>query len=291
VTGLASPGLHAADFLALTKPRITLMAVVVAALALAAAPGHAALGPALVALLGIGLVVGAANALNMVLERDVDALMERTRGRPLPEGRLSRRAALAFGVTLAGVALALLAVGTPLAAALAAVALLNYVGLYTPLKRRTCWAVVVGAGSGAMPVLMGWTAATGRLDAAGVALFSVLFLWQVPHFLAISIFRQAEYDRAGIRIAPTVLGADVTRAWIVASTTGLVPLSLLLVPLAGAGWTYLAVTLAANAWFLALAVRGVRAEVAPGWARAFFHVSLIYVPVIVVGLVVDGMLQ
>jgi len=283
--------LRPADLLALTKPRITAMAVIMAALATWIAPGTVGAWTAIGAILGIGLVVGAANALNMVLERDVDGLMERTRERPLPAGRMRTGVALAVGLTLSVLSLALLAAVAPLPAWLSAVALVNYVLIYTPLKRHTSWAVAIGAISGAMPVLCGWTTVTGRLDAAGLVLFAVFVVWQVPHFLAISIYRQEECDRAGIVVVPSVLGRGIAKAQTIATTTALVPLSLALVPLTGAGWTYVVVAVAVNAWFLGLAVRGLRVPCDLAWARRFFFASLVYAPALVVALLVDGVVR
>jgi heme o synthase len=165
------------------------------------APGPRDAVRAVALLLGTTLVVGAANALNNWLERDVDARMRRTRDRPLPAGRLHPRVALALGLGLPAVALPALGWFTNgLTATLAALALFSYVVVYTPLKQRSPLALVVGAVPGAIPPLMGWTAVTGRLDAGGLALFAVLFCWQLPHFLAVSIYLQDDYARGGLRV-------------------------------------------------------------------------------------------
>ena len=276
------------DYVALVKPRINGMALVVAALSLWLAPGEIGTTAAALSLLGIVLVVGAANALNMFIERDVDSLMERTRQRPLPAGRLAPRASLAFGLVLAAVSLPLLwLVANPLTAVLSAVALLNYVLVYTPLKTRTPWAVLVGAVSGAMPVLMGWTAVTNAIDLTGLALFLMLFTWQVPHFLAISLFRKSEYAAAGIRVVPNVHGDATAKLQTVASTAVLVALTLLLVPMGSAGWAYGIGAAALGAWLFVLALRGLAPAAGAAWAKGFFHASLVYFPALMAVLVLD----
>lgn len=282
----ASLAARLGDYVALAKPRITAMAVLMAAFALLIAPGPHDAAHAALALAGIGLVVGAANALNMWLERESDRLMERTRDRPLPDGRLQPAAGLVFGLALSLLALALIAWLQPLTALLALVALVNYVCVYTPLKRRTTAAVWIGAVSGAMPVLLGWTASTGAVEPLGLALFAVLFCWQVPHFLAISLFRQAEYDRAGIQVVPSTRGRGAARVQTIVGTFVLVGLSFTLGPLAGASWAYTGVAAAAGAAFLALALRRPDGEL-DAWARAYFHGSLVYLPLLVGALLVD----
>src|SRR5438552_3753678 len=189
----------ASDLLALAKPRITALVVFTTASGLWLAPRGVPARTVVFTLVGTVLIVAAANVLNMYLERDSDALMKRTMNRPLPAGRMDPQLALRFGLALAAVSVPLLtfAVG-PLPGLLASVALVSYVLLYTPLKRYTAAALLVGAVPGAIPPLIGWTAATERLDLPGVLLFAVMFLWQVPHFLAITLFRREEYARAGL---------------------------------------------------------------------------------------------
>jgi heme o synthase len=295
----------AADCVRLTKPRITTMVIVTAlgGMWLAARTGAAAFGPgdwlrAVSALLGLALVVGAANALNMYIERASDALMERTRTRPLPAGRMRPGTAIAVGVSLAviGVPMLVLAAGA-LAATLATVALVLYVAVYTPLKRVTPLALVIGAIPGAMPPLVGWTAASGSMDWPGVALFGVLFFWQMPHFLAIATFRRTEYERAGIRVLPSVRGDRVTRIHVVLYALGLVATSLALVPLGVRGPVYVINAIALGAVFLGICVLGLRpllggARAAAGegdrWARALFAVSLVYLPLLIAAMMVSA---
>jgi protoheme IX farnesyltransferase len=167
------------------------------------------------------------------------------------------------------------------------VAFLSYVCLYTPLKQRTTIATLIGSVPGAMPPLLGWTAATGSLDPGGLALFGVMFLWQIPHFHAIALFRRKEYDRAGLKILPTVRGVATTRVAIVLYLAIQVQLSLLLTPLGVAGrWYLLTAALTGGGYFL-YALSGV-ASGGPRWARNLFLLSILYLPVLFTALVLDG---
>jgi len=281
---------------ALTKPRVTVLVLLTAAGALYFAPGELPWATAVAAMLGTTLVVGAANALNCWLERDSDRHMTRTRTRPLPAGRLAPRIALGFGLLLGAISVPLLALlVNPLTGLLGAFALVSYVWIYTPLKRHSWLALLVGAVPGAMPPLMGWTARTGSLDAPGLVLFAVLFVWQLPHFLAIATFRKDEYTRAGIQVLPAVRGIFVTRLHAITWAAALVPVSLLLVPLGEAGLPYLLVMGVAGLGFLGLTARGLFAEPsAEGdvrWARTVFFASLAYLPLIYGALFVDGLMR
>jgi protoheme IX farnesyltransferase len=270
----------------LAKPRITFMVVVTFAGGLWLAPGAGA--RPLLALLGTVLIVAAANALNMYLERDIDGRMERTRRRPLVEGRLSPEVAVGFGAVLACAAVPLLLVGAnPLTALLGVIAFASYVWAYTPLKRVSGAALFVGAVPGALPPLMGWTTATGRLDAPGLALFGILFIWQLPHFLAIALYRLDDYAGAGFQVLPMSVGVQGTRRQIIAWTVALVAVSLLPVQFAVAGRLYLAAALLLGAWFLLRAVRGFQAAEPRAWARSVFLVSLVYLTGLFGALAVD----
>lgn len=278
------------DLAALVKPRILLMSVLTAAAGFALAPASPGWGAAALALVGIGLLVGAANTLNMYLERDVDCMMARTRGRPLPAGRLAAPVALAFGVAQASVAVPVLTFAVnPLTGLLGVIALLAYVMVYTPLKRRTTASTLIGAFPGAAPALMGWTAATGALDAAGVAVFGLLFFWQMPHFYAIALFRRDEYARAGLKTVP---GEDGERAarWAMAIYALLqVAVSFALVPLGVAGAAYLVTAVALGIPYLIYVLRGLWPEAATaGWARGVFVASIVYLPILYGVLVADG---
>jgi protoheme IX farnesyltransferase len=277
------------DLVSLTKPRITLLVVVTAAGGMWLAPERPALVAALVALLATALVVSSANALNCWMERDSDRHMSRTAKRPLPAGRLDARLALGFGLGLGAVAVPALSLAVnPLTGLLGAFALVSYVWIYTPLKQRSWTALLVGAVPGALPPLMGWTAATGKLELPGIVLFGILFLWQVPHFIAIALFRREEYERAGIRVMPSVLGERRAKLHAVLYCAALVPLSLLLVPLGVAGKIYAAVALVLGAVFLGVCVRGLRPGAGAAWARKLFGISLVYLTLLFAALVVDA---
>jgi len=228
-------------------------------------------------LLGTMLVVAGANALNMVWERDIDGLMKRTKGRPLPAGRMAPRVALWFGVALSVASLPILAFGVNATTALlAALANLLYVLAYTPLKQRSHWALQVGAVPGAIPPLLGWTAATGKVEPGGLVLFAIMFLWQVPHFHAIALFRKSEYGRAGLKVMPNVMGDLATRHSIVRNTGALVCVSLLLVPLRIAHLGYTVAAIALGCAFLGAGLLGLRKGAGLASARTTFFVSLVY---------------
>lgn len=281
----------ASDYLSLTKPAITRMCLLMTAGGLWLAPEASGWVALVGVLLGTAMAVGSANALNMWWERGADRLMARTRDRPLADERISASGALAFGLILGAASLVLLATTTNLlTAALGAFALVSYVAIYTPLKYRTPLALVIGAVPGAMPPLMGWTAATGRIDQAALVLFAILLIWQLPHFLAISLYRKKDYARAGIRIVPIVRGDAVARRQAIAWTTALVPISLLLTPLGVTGTLYLVIAAATGLAFLAWSVTGLRAPDGPRWARGFFLASLAYLPLLTVGFVLDRLL-
>jgi protoheme IX farnesyltransferase len=276
------------DLIELAKPRITGLVVITFVGGLWLAPGRIAHWRALMTLIGTTLLVAASNTLNMYLERDIDPLMERTRERPLPRASLSPETALAFGVAMACVAVPLVFLGSNLLTGILGLfALGSYVAIYTPLKRHSAIALFVGAVPGALPPLMGWTAVTGRLDAAGLALFAVLFLWQIPHFLAIAIYRAADYARAGFKVLPLTISARATRATIVIFSAGLVLATILLEPLRVAGVPYLVCAAVLGAGFIAWAIAGFRRAAAGAWARSLFFYSIVYLTLLFVALVID----
>ncbi len=275
---------YAKDVLLLAKPRLSGLVVLTSAGGLALAPGRIGALRGTVAIVGTAAVVGAANALNCWLERDVDARMHRTRDRPLPAGRVEPFVALALGIAIPIFALPLLALAAnPLTALLAFVALAIYVAVYTPMKQRSTLALFVGAVPGAIPPLMGWTAVTGRLDAGGLALFALLFAWQLPHFLAISIYLAEDYARGGLKVFALVHGEAATRRWIAAATVVLVGASLALLPLGIAGRAYGAVAAAAGVALLAYALSGL-GRTGGRWARNLFLATLLYLTVLFVAL-------
>jgi len=277
-----------ADLVALVKPSIMVMALLTAAGAMSLAPGEVALGPALWLIAGTALIVGSANTLNMYLERDIDCLMARTRGRPLPMRRLAPRTALVFGALQGALSLPLLARVNLVTAGLGLIALVLYVGVYTPMKQRSHWATWIGAVPGALPALMGWTAATGRIDLGGLAVFGVLFFWQIPHFHAIALYRQRDYDAAGLKTLPAVRGADVARRHIIGYLAIQVAVSLSLWPLGIAGLPYLVTAAVLGAAVLVQGASGLAADNTARWARSAFLASIVYLPVLFAVMVLDG---
>lgn len=277
-----------ADFVALTKPGVTRMCLLTTLGGFALAPVEFDWTRAGFALVGTACAVGGANAFNMWLERDVDARMSRTRRRPLPAGRLRPEAAVRFAWALSIFGVVVLAIGTNvLSAVLAAAAIASYVLVYTPLKYRTPLALVIGAIPGAAPPLLGWTAATGSIDPPALALFGILLVWQLPHFLAIALYRQDDYARAGIRIVPIVRGPAIAKIQAVAWSMVLVPMTMLLVPLGVAGDTYLVGAVLIGTTFLGWSFTGLDDRAGVGWARGFFFASLVYLPALVLALFLD----
>lgn len=244
---------------------------------------HAGLGlwRTIATLAGTSAIVGAANALNCLLEKDVDAYMERTQDRPLVTGRLSDTTALVFGLGLAALSLVTLwLAANPLTALLGLLGFLSYVAVYTPLKRRSPDAVFVGAIPGAIPPLMGWAAVANRLDMGAWILFGILFFWQLPHFIAISIYRQAEYEAAGLKTIPGTRGSHAANQHLLLWTASLVAVSL--APYVGglAGTSYLMVTLALGILFTSLSAASVMKIRDLNWSRAVFFGSLAYLPLV-----------
>jgi protoheme IX farnesyltransferase len=276
-------------YLELTKPRITALVVFTTAAGIYLAPEQSAVHLVLITLIGTSMVVAGANVLNMYLERDTDAMMPRTMRRPLPSGRMDPRRALQLGVLLASVSIPLLTIAVgPLPGALAAIALVSYVLLYTPMKRRTAAALLVGAVAGAMPPLIGWTAATGHFGLPGILLFAVMFLWQVPHFLAITLLRRGEYARAGLIVqANEPAGERKARHNIVLYTVALIAVSLMFIPLGVGGSVYLVAAAGSGGLFLALGLQGLRADPCGRWARKEFLGSLAYLTILLAVLLLD----
>lgn len=287
-----SPARILRDFIALTKPRITLMVLITTLggywLASRFLEVERTVDVLLPLLGGSALIVGGANALNMWMERDSDGRMRRTSSRPLPQGRLSPEVVVRFGLLLSLLSLPLLYMVHLTTALLGLVALLSYVLLYTPLKQRTTLALLIGAVPGALPPLMGWSAARGTVDGPGLVLFGILFLWQVPHFLAIATFRQSEYERAGIKVLPAVRGRLITRHHIVRYSAALLLMSILLVPYGIGGTPYLVVALVLGGAFFALSLLGLRRAAGDVWAKQLFFASIIYLTGLFTTLVAAG---
>jgi protoheme IX farnesyltransferase len=274
------------DIAALAKPRLSGMVVSTTAAGLWLAPEQPSAPRAVAVLVCTGMVVGAANVLNNYLERDVDARMRRTWGRPLPAGRVEPATALALGIGMPVFAIPVLALAAnPLTALLALVALVSYAFVYTPMKRWSTAALFVGAIPGAIPPLMGWTAATGSIDARGLALFALLFVWQLPHFLAISIYLKEDYERGGLKVFALVHGEPAAKAWAVGTSALLVPVGMLPTFLGMASWGYGAVAALLGAGLTVAAASGLRRpEGESRWARSFFLSTLLYLVAVFIAL-------
>jgi heme o synthase len=293
-----------AAYFELTKPRITSL-VVLSALA-GFALGSTSLidlAPLLHTALGVAMLSGGVNALNQYWERDLDALMRRTKLRPLPARKLSPRGALAFGVAVSLIAEAYLAwFLNPLTAFWGLAALASYLFLYTPLKTRTHWCTFIGAFPGALPPLLGWAAARNEVGVEAATLFGIMFLWQFPHFHAIATMCREDYARAGIRMLPVIEpDGKRTARQIVGYTVALIPVSLLptFLHFSGLhfsglhfsglhffGWIYLAGAVVLGGWFLHAGVAAAKRPTSEQ-ARRLLKVSVIYLPLLLVLMVLN----
>jgi protoheme IX farnesyltransferase len=281
------------DFVALTKPRVMSLVVFTGLAGLLAAPAtiHPVLG--FTAILCIALGAGAAAALNMWYESDLDALMKRTRNRPIPAGRMDRQSALHFGVGLGIFSVLLMGVATNwFAAAILAASILFYVLVYTVwLKRRTPQNIVIGGAAGAFPPVIGWAAAAGDVTLLPLLLFTLIFLWTPPHFWALSLFVRSDYAAAGVPMLPVVAGAKVTRQQIALYTLPMAAAAIAPWPLGLAGPLYGIAASALSAVFLALALRVLAnraaepSEMKP--EKRLFAFSILYLFAIFGALVVD----
>jgi len=276
------------DLIELTKPRLSMLVLLTATGGLALSGKDYTLTLAFATIFGTTLVVAGANTLNNYLERESDQYMARTANRPLPSGRMAPITALLSGLALSAVSIFLLTfLANPITGLLAAIALVLYVVVYTPLKRRSSFNTMVGAIPGAMPPLIGWTAATGSIDPGGLALFALLFLWQIPHSLAIAIYRRTEYDRAGIVLLPSAFGEELTRRQIFLHTLAVLPVPLILVHMGIAGTLTFLIGTVLGLWWLRTAWDGYTNKKGAKWARKFFLGSLVYLSGLFVTLTVD----
>jgi protoheme IX farnesyltransferase len=280
------------DYVELLKPRVMSLVVFTGLSGVLIAPGHLHPFAAALAVLAIALGSGAAGAINMWYERDLDALMARTRGRPLPQGRVAPDDALGFGVLLSIFSVLLMALATNYAAAaLLAAAILFYVFVYTIwLKRRTPQNIVIGGAAGAFPPTIGWAAVTGDVSAVSLALFLLIFLWTPPHFWALALYRSDEYRRAGVPMLPVVAGARETKRQMLAYTLILAPVALMPTLLGSAGWLYGTVAALLSAAFIghALAVwRTADDSSAHGAAKRMFRFSLLHLALLFAALPLD----
>jgi protoheme IX farnesyltransferase len=293
--GFAVSKASVGDYIALMKPRVMSLVIFTALVGLMVTPGH--LHPVLgfAALLCIAIGAGAAGALNMWYDADVDAVMSRTSRRPIPAGRVLPREALAFGLTLAFGSIVMLGlVANWLAASLLAFTIFFYVAIYTMrLKRATPQNIVIGGAAGAFPPMIGWAAATGTVGVESVLLFLIIFFWTPPHFWALSLSRAHEYARAGIPMLPVVAGHAETRRQILLYSIVLAPVSASPWLLGYSGLLYGVTAIAAGATMIGLSLRivslgdrdeGIRA------AKRLFGVSILYLFVLFAVLLIDDWL-
>jgi len=283
------------DYVDLLKPRVMSLVVFTGLVGVMIAPAHIHPFAAFLAVLAIALGSGAAGCINMWYERDLDALMARTAGRPLPAGRVAPDDALGLGVLLSIFSLLLMATATNYAAtALLAAAILFYVFVYTIwLKRRTPQNIVIGGAAGAFPPMIGWAAVTGNVSAVGIALFLLIFLWTPPHFWALALYRSDDYRRAGVPMLPVVAGPRATKWQMLAYTLVLVPVALAPTLLGAVGWLYGAVALALSAGFIGHAIAVWRApddRRGHAVAKRMFKFSLLYLAVLFAALPIDRLL-
>jgi heme o synthase len=285
------------DWIALLKPRVMSLVVFTGAIGLLVAPGHLNPVLAFTAILCIGVAAGACGAINMWYDRDIDAVMHRTRRRPIPAGRIAPNAALSYGVTLAVGSVIVMYLALNLAAAFVlALSIAFYVFVYTMwLKRRTPQNIVIGGAAGAFPAVVGWAAVTGSVDVVPLMLFAIVFFWTPPHFWSLALFANDDYRRAGVPMLPVVSGAKETRRQIVLYTLLLLPLSLAPWYIGFSGPLYGLVALLLDGGFLFCVWRVLRdrqdangvslTNDAP--ARAAFRYSILYLFVLFAALAVD----
>jgi protoheme IX farnesyltransferase len=291
---IAIRSVSARDYLALLKPRVMSLAVFTALVGLVVAPGTLPVPHTVAALIAIAGGAGAAGALNMWWDADIDAVMARTRFRPVPDGRVSARAALVLGLVLAVASVVALAlVANLLAAMLLAFTIAFYVIVYTMwLKRRTPYNIVIGGAAGALPPVIGWAAASGAVSIESLTLFAIILVWTPPHFWALGLLKQSEYAMAHVPMLPVTAGAEATRRQILLYTLALAPLGVLPVALGFAGWCYALVSLVAGGLMVALAwrvhSRRAGAEAASA-QRQLFTFSILYLFLLFAVLLLEAM--
>ena len=277
------------DWIELTKPRITLMVLLTAGIGiLLAATSAPSLELIVSTLLGTWLVAAGSSAINHALEHELDARMERTANRPVAAGRMTARAAIIFGLVVGGGGLYLLAWRVNgLTALLGLIAFLGYVVVYTPLKIKSSLSTVVGAVPGAIPPMMGWTAVAGELEPGAWALFGILFLWQLPHFLAIAWMCREDYARAGFPMLPVIQpSGHSTARQMVLYSLALIPVSLAPTALGLAGPSYFVGALLLGLVYTAFGIVFAR-ELSDGAARRVLLVSVVYLPAVLGVLALD----
>ena len=280
------------DYLGLTKPRvIPLLLLVTLATMLLASEGAPSWGTISVTLLGGTLAIGGAQAMNAYIDRDLDRKMKRTRDRPLAAGRISPASALVFGLVLATISFVMMGYVVNLLSALLTLgALAFYVIIYSRLlKLRTAQNIVIGGAAGAAPALIGWAAATNELGITALLLFAVVFFWTPPHFWALALVIREEYEHAGIPMLPVVAGERAAAKQILIYTLILVPLTLLIVPVASLGWLYATTATILGLALVALEVRLIRTQTREA-ARDIFFYSMLYLALLFGAMVLDNQL-
>lgn len=277
-----------ADYIALLKPRVMSLVVFTGLVGVLVAPGAIHPAMAAVAVLCIAAGAGAAGAVNMWYDRDIDAVMARTARRPIPDGRVAPGEALVVGVALAVTSIVMMGMMVNLAAAaLLALTILFYVFVYTIwLKRRTPQNIVIGGAAGAFPPMIGWAAVTGGVSIESLSLFALIFFWTPPHFWALSLYRCADYKAAGVPMLPVVAGKDATRRQMLFYTVLLVPVALAPALLGVAGWLYGAVAMVLSLGFVLSAVAVLRDD-GDAAAKRMFGYSIFYLFALFALLVVD----
>jgi protoheme IX farnesyltransferase len=282
-----------ADYLALTKPRIIILLLITTVPAMIlAAEGLPSLWLVVVTLVGGTLAAGGANAINCYVDRDLDQLMHRTQGRPLPSGRTEPEGALVFGVTLGLIAfVGLAALVNLLSAVLAASAMLFYVFVYTLwLKRSTPQNIVIGGAAGAMPPLIGWAAVTNSVELPALVLFAIVVVWTPPHFWSLALHFSSDYERAGVPMLPVIRGEGETKVQIVIYSLVLVAVSLLLFATGAVGYFYVGAALVLGAAFVLLALR-LLADAASRTSMALFAYSIVYLAFLFGAMAVDQLIR
>ncbi len=276
------------DYVALLKPRVMSLVVFTGFVGLYLAPGHLHPVLAAIAVMCIAVGAGAAGAINLWYDRDIDAVMRRTQGRPLPAGRMAPGEALGFGCVLAVASVLVMGLGVNwAAAALLALTIAFYVFVYTVwLKRRTPQNIVIGGAAGAFPPVVGWAAVTGDVGLPALLLFALIFFWTPPHFWALSLYRCGDYARAGVPMLPVVAGARETKKQMLTYTLLLWPLALAPALIGVAGALYFAVALMLSALFTLAAIR-VWFDAGDRAARQMFGFSILYLFLLFAFLVID----
>lgn len=281
------------DYIALTKPGIIRLLLIITFCAmLVAQRGMPDLWLTLWTMLGMGMISGSANAMNMVYDQDIDAVMARTAHRPLPNGRLDTRAALLFALLLglAGFLLLNLLVN-PMTAMAALGGHLFYVVIYTMwLKRSTPQNIVIGGAAGAAPPLVGWAAVTGEISVAAWIMFAIVFFWTPPHFWALALYKCKDYERAKVPMLPVICGDKVTKRQMLYYTLLLLPVTLLLA-LAHLGWVYLISASVLGLVFIWFAWKVLREQEGYRMARAMFFYSLLYLALLFGAMSLDAIVS